>query len=164
MGNNTKKKVRSLPPLGKESKSKGKKKPEVGLEHNLNHTLIIRKRRKEIRNHTKSVTQINTNKKELIQYFFLPGTRCSDSRPSAPDWLPRPAVHEKQNQTTENFQKGQRNCPWTDIANYFVNFSPVPPRSSPPSPSPPARTTLMMTRMMTGAWSRKIPSLTLARW
>jgi len=31
MGNNTKKKVRSLPPLGKESKSKGKKKPE-GLD------------------------------------------------------------------------------------------------------------------------------------
>ena len=31
MGNNTKKKVRSLPPLGKESKSKGKKKPEVGF-------------------------------------------------------------------------------------------------------------------------------------
>ena len=29
MGNNTKKKVRSLPPLGKEAKSKGKKKHEV---------------------------------------------------------------------------------------------------------------------------------------
>ena len=29
MGNNTKKKVRSLPPLGKDSKSKGKKKSEV---------------------------------------------------------------------------------------------------------------------------------------
>jgi len=32
MGNNTKKKVRSLPPLGKESKSRGKKKSEGGLD------------------------------------------------------------------------------------------------------------------------------------
>ena len=54
--------------------------------------------------------------------FSLPGTRCSDSRPAAPDWLPRPAVHEKQDQTTENLQKGRKNFPWSVIANYFCQF------------------------------------------
>ena len=36
MGNNAKKKVRSLPPLGKESKSRGKKKPEVSFQQVTN--------------------------------------------------------------------------------------------------------------------------------
>ena len=42
--------------------------------------------------------------------YFRSGARCSDPGQTETDWLPRPAVHEKQNQTTENFQKGQRIC------------------------------------------------------
>lgn len=41
MGNNAKKKVRSLPPLGKESKSRGKKKPEVSFQQVTNGQVVI---------------------------------------------------------------------------------------------------------------------------
>ena len=54
-------------------------------------------------------------------HYFLSGSGCPDPRPPAPDRLARPPVHEKQNQATEDFQKGQNSPLDLNNLNIFVN-------------------------------------------